>query len=487
MVQIMKLKYIILAVTALSCSCSDLMEFPAEVRLPAEEFFQTQEDAIAASTAIYAEMRVWVHVESPMICTGELASDNLEKGALPGEWTGWHNYKNFTVSPDDDLLITHWRACYWAINMCNQVTTYVPDIEMDQQVKDRVIGEAKLWRAFNYFDLWKIWGGVPTPKAIPLGPESNVRSGYQETIEFIRQDLEDAAELLPDYYPAEDLGRVTKWSAKGMLAKVLMYMEEWEEAKLVSDDMINNGISMQGTPLDLHPDFYEQFREEQEYNEESLLEVPCSAIPNNADLSNNWSSNLQGVAGQYGRGALVPSDNLAQAFDDANDSIRKAVTILYRGDITPDGDIIEGVTALDGIAGTPRYNGKAYVPTPNKFDGIPNFGPQRNVRLLRFAEILLINAEAAYHTGGDVATPVNRVRARVQLDPIANPTLEDIWHERRLELAGEADRFYDLVRTGQAASVLEDQGFIPGKHELYPIPNEQIRQTDYQMEQNPGY
>lgn len=481
-------KYIIILITMMAAyGCSENMEFPAEVRLPADEFFQTAEHAIAASSAIYAEMRVWVHVESPMYCTGELASDNLEKGALPGEWTEWHNFKNFTVTPENDLLITHWRACYWAINMCNQVTTFVPEIEMDPVLRDRIVGEAKFWRAYNYLDLWRIWGGVPTPTSIPLGPESNVRSSKQETIELIKQDLVDAAELLPDYYPTEDLGRVTKWSAKGLLVKVLMYMEDWEEAKTVSDEVINDGVNMKGGPLDLHPDFYEQFREEQEYNEESLLEVPCSAIENNPDLSNNWSSNLMGVAGQFGRGALVPSDDLAAAFDAADDSIRKAVTILYRGDITPDGDTILGVEALDGIEGTPRYNGKAYVPTPNKFAGLDNYGPQRNPRLLRFAEILLINAEAAIHTGGDAETPLNRVRARVNLPPLSNPTLQDIWDERRLELAGEADRFYDLVRTGQAEEVLSEQGFIPGKHELYPIPYEQIRQTDYTMEQNPGY
>jgi len=481
-------QYILILASALFINgCSDLMEFPAEVRLPAEEFFQTADQAVAASTAIYAEMRVWVHVESPMFCTGELASDNLEKGALPGEWTEWHNFKNFTVTPENDLLITHWKACYWAINMCNQVTTYVPHIDMDPVLRDRVVGEAKLWRAYNYFDLWRIWGGVPTPTSIPLGPESNVRSGSQETIELIRQDLIDAAELLPDYYPTEDLGRVTKWSAKGLLAKVLMYMEDWEGAKAISDEIISQGISMKGIPFDLHPSFYEQFREEQEYNEESMLEVPCSAIENNPDLSNNWSSNLMGVAGQFGRGALVPSDNLAAAFDAAGDTVRKKVTILYRGDITPDGDTIKGVTALDGIEGTPRYNGKAYVPTPNKFAGLDNYGPQRNPRLLRFAEILLINAEAAYHTGGDVKTPLNRVRARAKLPAILNPDLQDIWNERRLELAGEADRYYDLVRTGQAENVLAAQGFIAGKHELYPIPYEQIRQTDYEMEQNPGY
>lgn len=468
-------------------SCSEDMEFPTEASLPAEDFFETAEDAVQASTAIYAEMRVWVHVESPLIATGELASDNLLKGSCVGCFTDWYNYNNFTVSADDGLLDAHWRACYWAINMSNQITTNVPEIDMAPVLKERVIGEAKVWRAFNYFDLYRIWGGVPIVDTIPVGPQANVRTSQDETIEFVIQDLREAANLLPDYYETENLGRVTKWSAMGLLAKALMYQENWEEAKTVTDEIINNGVNMKGGAFDLHPSFYEQFREEQEYNEESLLEIPASAIPNNPDVSNNVSSNLQGVLDQWGLGAMVPSDDLANAFDKAGDSIRKAVTILYRGDITPDGDTIKGAERLDGIDGTPRYNGKAYVPTPNKFDGIGHFGPQRNIRLLRFSEILLINAEAALHVGDDAATPLNRVRKRVNLPPIENPTFGDIWFERRLELAGEQDRFYDLVRTGQAKEVLAPQGFQSGKNELYPIPAEQIRQTDYEMEQNPGY
>ncbi|APS40554.1 RagB/SusD family nutrient uptake outer membrane protein [Salegentibacter sp. T436] len=483
----MKKNILVIFLSVIILGCSEDMDFPTEASMPAEEFFETAEDAVQASTAIYAEMRVWVHVESPLIATGELASDNLEKGSCVGCFTEWFNYKNFTVSPDDGLLDAHWRACYWAINMCNQVTTNVPDIDMDPTLRNRVIGEAKVWRAWNYFDLYRIWGGVPIVNQIPVGPEANIRTTKEETLEFVIQDLREAADLLPDFHDTANLGRVTKWSAMGLLAKALMYQENWEEAKAVTDEIINKGVSMKGVPLDLHPNFYEQFKEEQEYNEESLLEVPASAIPNNPDISNNFSSNLQGVLDQWGQGAMVPSDNLANAFDEAGDSIRKAVTIIYRGEVTPDGDTVQGAERLDGIDGTPRYNGKAYVPTPNRFDGLGNFGPQRNIRLLRFAEILLINAEAALHVGGDAATPLNRVRERVDLPPIENPTFEDIWFERRLELAGEQDRFYDLVRTGRANEVLAPQGFEAGKNELYPIPAEQIRQTDYEMEQNPGY
>ena len=100
---------------------------------------------------------------------------------------------------------------------------------------------------------------------------------------------------------------------------------------------------------------------------------------------------------------------------------------------------------------------------------------------------MLINAEAAYHAGGDAATPLNRVRTRAELAPIGSPTLEDIWKERHLELAGEQDRYWDLLRTGQAATVLASYGFKTGKHEWYPIPQKEVDLSGGQLEQNPGW
>ena len=134
----------------------------------------------------------------------------------------------------------------------------------------------------------------------------------------------------------------------------------------------------------------------------------------------------------------------------------------------------------------PRYNGKAYVPSRIPRVTGPH-GCDQNVRVLRFADILLINAEAAHHTGGDVAAPLNRVRARAGLQPISNPTLEDVREERRLELAGEQDRYWDLLRTGRAASVLSGYGFQAGKHEWYPIPQAEVDLSGGQLEQNPGW
>jgi hypothetical protein len=165
------------------------------------------------------------------------------------------------------------------------------------------------------------------------------------------------------------------------------------------------------------------------------------------------------------------------------------VTILYKGDVTEDGDVIEGVGngELEAVD-IPRYNGKSYVPRNRQVSGV-NEGAEQNIRVLRYAEILLIDAEAKVQKGdiGGAATSLNLVRERVDLDPIEAPTLQDIWNERRLELAMEGDRFFDLVRTGQAATVLGPQGFVSGKNDVFPVPQVMIDITNNAIQQNNGY
>jgi hypothetical protein len=342
-----------------------------------------------------------------------------------------------------------------------------------------MIAEATYLRAFHYFYLVRAYGGVPIIKEVPAGPEGLVRASLEETWSFIESDLRAAIPNLPETVSLDEYGRATRWAAKGLLAKVLMYREDWAACKSVSDDIINNG------PFDLYPDFYQLFRPEQEFCQESLFEIVATQVSGEGGLSNSQFAETQAVRGQFGWGWFVPTDHLAAAFDAAGDTIRKKVTILYKGDVTPDGDVIAGIDVLEGV-GFPRYNGKVYVPT--RIDRITGpYGCDQNVRILRFAEILLINAEAAFHAGGDAATPLNRVRDRAGLNPIGSPSLENIWEERHLELAGEQDRYWDLLRTGRAATLLAADGFKVGKHEWYPIPQTEIDLSGGQLIQKPGW
>jgi len=473
-------KYLVLPLVILLVlvSCEDYLEFPPEGEIPQEQFFNTQEDAQKAVNAMYGYLRSWNISAFSYLILGSVPSDEIMKGSSPGDGSWANDYDNFLHTKTQGQILDFWKGRYEGINLSNQVITNVPGIEMDGGVKQRMIAEATFMRAFHYYYLVRAYGGVPIIKEVPAGPEGLVRASLEETWDFIETDLKAAIPDLPETVPNNEFGRATRWAAKALLAKVLMYREDWTECKKVSDEIIAG-------PFDLYPDFYQLFRPEQEFCQESLFEVVATQVPGEGDLSNSQFAETQAVRGQFGWGWFVPTDDLADAFDAAGDELRKEVTIIYKGDVTDDGDTIGGIDVMEGVD-LPRYNGKVYVPT--RIDRVTGpHGCDQNVRILRFADILLINAEAAIHAGGDAATPLNRVRARVGLPPIGSPSLEDIWEERRLELAGEQDRYWDLLRTGQAASVLAKYGFQTGKHEWYPIPQTEIDLSGGQLEQNPGW
>jgi hypothetical protein len=164
------------------------------------------------------------------------------------------------------------------------------------------------------------------------------------------------------------------------------------------------------------------------------------------------------------------------------------LTILREGETTPEGDVIH---KGDPQAGD-MWNQKVYVPTSLNNNAC-GYGSIQNIRILRFADILLINAEAANELGNTsvAITNLNKVRTRAHLADTTATTKaalrSAIWHERRVELAMEGDRFVDLVRTGQAATVLGPLGFKAGKNELFPIPLDAINQSNGLFTQNPGY
>lgn len=475
-------KYIIFTLIILGTlfSCQDYLDFPPEGEVPVTEFFNTQEDAQKAVNAMYGYIRSWNISAFNYLILGSIPSDDITKGSDPGDGSWANDYDNFQHSKTQLQILEFWTGRYEGINLSNQVLRNVPDIDMSDDLRKRMIAEAKFMRAFHYFYLVRAYGGVPLIDKIPAGPERAVRATLDESWDFIETDLRDAMQELPETVPSTEYGRATGWAAKGLLAKVLMYREDWTECKSVSDDIINNG------PFSLYPDFYALFRPEQEFCSESLFEIVATQVAGEGDLSNSQFAEVQAVRGQFGWGWFVPTDEMANAFDAAGDTIRKKVTIHYFGDITEDGDTIQGVETLEGIAGLPRYNGKAYFPSRIPRETGP-YGCDQNVRILRYADILLINAEAAVHSGGDAATPLNEVRARAGLDPIASPGVEDIWAERRLELAGEQDRYWDLLRTGKAATVLAGKGFQTGKHEFYPIPQTEVKLSGGSLEQNPGW
>lgn len=461
-------------------SCKDYLEFPPENTIPAEGFFETEDHAVQSVNSIYAHLRTWEMVSFAYIIMQEVPSDNSQKGSVVGDATFINDYDNFAYTANQFVVKDYWTGRYKGINLCNQSITNIPEITMNEELKTRLIGEAKFLRALLYFDLVRAFGDVPTPMKVPVGPEINKRTPKDEVYAMIATDLMDAAAILPASYDAANKGRATSGSAKGLLAKVYLYMERYPDAERLAGEVVSSGN------YSLVPDYYDVFRVPAENGPESVFEIQAQQVEGNDGVSFCQHAEVQSVRGMWGWGFNIPTDDLAAAFDAAGDPIRKAVTILFKGDVTPDGNLIAGATSLEGVT-VPRYNGKVYFPPSQQVTG--PFGSGQNIRVLRFSEILLIQAEARFRQGNvsGAAGPLKTVRDRVNLPEIGTPTLEDILRERRLELAMEGDRFFDLVRTGQAATVLASKGFTPNRNELFPIPQELIDLSEGNLTQNTGY
>jgi hypothetical protein len=468
-------------------SCSeDFLDVEREGVGVGEEFFTTQDHAMEAVTSIYGNLREWNNIAFAHLAITTIASDNAEKGSVPGDAGFLDNFDNFTITATEGQLNGYWNGQYQGINLANQVLTNVPPITMDESLKGRLLAEAKFFRAYHYFNLVRTFGGVPLRLSVPLPGEQEPleqlnlqRASREEVYAQIIQDLTDAASVLPVSYDAANSTRVTKGAALGMLAKVQMYQENWQEVLNLTTQIMGMGYS-------LTPNYYDIFRISGENNSESIFEIQAQTVPGNCAASNSQWAEVQGVRGQFGWGFVEPSEDLVNAYEEGDE--RMDATILFRGEVTPEGEKI-----IDA-APNPRYNQKAYV--PGFVTNECGYAKDQNIRILRYAEVLLMHAEAANELGmtEEALSALNMVRERAGLEPIESATQEElreiIWHERRVELALEnGDRFFDLVRQGKAAEVFQALGknFTPGKNEVFPIPQQQIDISGGTLEQNPGY
>jgi len=262
-----------------------------------------------------------------------------------------------------------------------------------------------------------------------------------------------------------------------------MYQNKWADVLALTNQVMGLGY-------DLFPDFEKGFRTQNENSIESLFEVQAELLQSNPDASNSQYSQVQGVAGVMGWGFNTPSAELVAAFETGDP--RRDATILFRGETTPQGDLVPTTVPNE------RYNQKSYVPFNTRISGF-NEGAQQNFRVLRFADVLLMNAEAANEQGNtsQALTSLNRVRARARggnsnILPDVTTTDKDalrqaIWKERQVELAMENDRYFDVIRQGRALQVFGPKGWKANKNEVWPIPQNEIELSGNLLTQNPGY
>ncbi len=452
----------------------------------------------------YSELRSFnVHSQS-FIAATSIRSDDADKGSTPADGgADAIDSDNFPVSPSNGYTNTLWTGYFNMINKCNIVLDQIKnnkDIVATPEQQSVAEGEAKFIRAYSYFMLVRLFGRVPLVDSVftNSASQSNVPQSSAAAIYVsIENDLKFAAGVLPFSWDIKFVGRATRGAANGLLAKVYLTQKKWAEA------MAAAGLVISSNQYNLSTTYDKIFREEGENSPESVFEVQATANSTTPQANGVQYAQIQGVRGaglwDLGWGWNTPSTQLEAAYE-ANDP-RKARTILYTSTPTTTFTTIYGENIPVGLP-NPRYNNKVYS-NPSLRSSIGNrFGYWMNVRILRYADVLLMYAEAANEIGntGEALAKLEMVRLRARAGnasvlPAVTTTdqalLRDaIRRERRIELAMEHDRFFDLVRWGVAATVLNAAGktnFNNTRDVLLPIPQAQIDLSKGVLTQNPGY
>jgi starch-binding outer membrane protein, SusD/RagB family len=456
------------------------------------------------------------------ITVTNIISDDADKGSYALDQPLAAAIDNFTVTSDNTYIAGLWRGYYAGISRTNFALRDLPtaSASLAPAMLTSRIAEMHFLRAYFYFNLVRMFGGVPLVLTVPTGPQNQDSSFYFRATasdiynKAIIPDLLFAAANLP-LKSATDVGRATKGAAETLLAKVDLYLKNWKQADSLTQDVISSG------QYQLMPDYSILWRQAGDNSPESVFEVETGiygsadyGIPEYVEFQGPRQDNGMGTpttpwnnpgfnqaAGDDGFGLDMPTANLVAAYEPGD--LRKAATIIDLPASSPPDTLFDGfiVPTLLGIH--TYYNYKAYhsqIPTGGTrpqievFDG--NRGLcQKNLHILRYAEVLLIKAEAdneLNNTAGAMAN-LNLVRARAGLAATTASSQTDlrtaIWNERRVELAMEHDRFWDIVRQGRAAQVMLAAGksFAAGKNELLPIPASEIAITGGRLSQNPGY
>ncbi|HUR29843.1 MAG TPA: RagB/SusD family nutrient uptake outer membrane protein [Saprospiraceae bacterium] len=483
-----------LLIMIIGAGCSDeFLERSPKGQLTFDTYFETPDHAVWATNAVYQNFRSWGMSAFPWIGLTDIISDDADKGSALNDALPVLELDEFTFDQTNGLFHEAWSAHYHTIFRANLAILNIPNIEMDPALRDRLIAESRFLRGYAYFRLVQWFGGVPLIDRILTDEEyyNQPRASKEEVYNFIENDFLAAIDVLPEKseYPSSDLGRATKGAARGMLAKLYMVMHDFTRASEQAELIINSG------EYNLLTRYADNFLPIGENGAESIFEINVVATP--APVAGPGSSPfnmIQGVRGvpNLGWGFNRPSDNLVAAYE-AGDPRRQA-TIIYVGEVLPDGSTIveDNAEVLNE-----RYNQKAWVPAHS---GLQDNGPG-NIRILRYADILLLAAEAFNEIGmpGKALDYLNQVRARARgsnnfilpdVTTMDQDELRDrIYAERRVELAMEQNRWFDLARWGRIVEVMDPlyPAFDPSKHTLLPIPQSEIDLTAGILVQNPGY
>lgn len=469
--------------------CKKFLDETPTSHLSTSSYYQTSDDAVRSVTDIYRYMKDQAYGGYSPSSFGDIMADDANKGGGgASDQSLIQDLKTFVAKSDNGYVYNAWRDNFKGVYLANVVLQKVPAINMDAKLKTQVLGEAQWLRAYFYLQLVRLFGRVPLIKAPLDNGDYNVpQSSEADVMAFIESDANAAINSLPDKnsQATADRGRATKGAAQALLLEVYMWEKKWQQAQQIGDAIITSG------EYSLAPDVTKIWTLEGEFGPESIFEVNCEDIPGKG--TGNLLNLFDAPRNTWGYGFVVPSQSLVKEFEKGDP--RYKATVITNNEALPDGTVANTTTSETGY-----WNMKYWLPIteiPTNNGGGTGDGPT-NDRVYQLAQVMLWTAEAAFHNGdvNHATALVNQIRDRARksggntdmtiLPDYGTVTLDNIYHEMRVETAlGEHRRWYELIRTGRAASLLPN--FKTGINEHIPIPLSEIQLSGGVLVQNPGY
>ncbi|TYA74390.1 RagB/SusD family nutrient uptake outer membrane protein [Seonamhaeicola marinus] len=496
-------------------SCDD--DFTTNPRLNVEDlgtYFLDEANVETAIIGIYDLMqhnysRDWHSAYFVKLLPGD---DANAAGGNSGDQQQLQDIDDYAdVSSSNASIASIWDLYYRTIALSNLVIENIKDSSLGN--KDTALAEAKFMRAWCYFELTTMFGDVPLRLTVPQGAEDFgiAKSTRAEIYNQVESDLVDAIAHLADKSALADNFRVSKGTAEALMGKVLVFQEKYSDAIPFFQSVISNAAH------DLEPNPSDVWSINNEFGIESLFELGFVSTTardwGNIAWGGRNESNLHiqlmgprgdGIFDLTGTGLIngwgfnLPTAKLATAFDDAGDTVRKRATLMTEAELIAAGGAVDPSAATGGSIWD--YEGAIRIKYATKAEdtsegGVRELNYSTNFRLFRYAEVLLLAAEAYNKAGQDsnARTELNKVRNRAGLADVSatlagNDLFEAIVDEKYLELSFEGQRFWDLVRWGKTSTELAGTGYTT-TNDVFPIPITEIDKNSELTvaDQNPGY
>lgn len=493
----MKKIILFLSIVLLSAACSDnFLDRNPKGQINKTNFTST--DTLDLSILVeaklgqaYSNLRGWSFVWAGLAMNNYTTPD-VEKGSTPSDGGDMTQYKPLSYTPGTFSIADYYSACYGTIFYTNEAKMLILALNDTVAGKENFLAQDLFLRSVMYYRLAQAFGGVPyVDKVLGQTEKTPARSTRLEIWNNIEKDLKWAIPHLQtrvQLLASGNSGRATQNAARAVLAKVYLYQKRWADALALTTEIINSGDNDLSTP------YADIFTEVKEYGPESVFEVYCEEKPADKIYMGSQFGEIQGFRGvpDLGWGFNSPSQALIAAYE-TGDPRKKASVIAS-------GDTIEGRKFKADAASYQYFNKKAYTRTTER--GVYGRSATAhagwmNIRLIRYADVLLMHAEAACELGNttEALAKLEMIRERARggnnsvLPKITTTNITElrtkIHQERRIELAMEWERFFDLIRWDEAKTVIPN--FVVGKHDLFPIPQTEIDKSSGVITQNPGY